>query len=389
VSRAGGRDGGAAHRRRLALPVLLTLFALLPAVRLSAQNLAAGRVLRPETSDSTPLPGVRVVLHQVGRRTQGPLDSTVSDAGGRFRFRFAADTSAIYLLSARYGGIEYFSSPVHLNPSRPDTAIPLVVYDTSSRAPVALAARHVVIPRPGEDGSREVLDLIVLRNGGRLARVAPDSNGASWSGPLPPGREGLDVGESDVSPDAVERRGDSVYLAAPIGPGEKQLSLQYHLPGGRTHVEIPLGGDGGTVNVMLEEPAAAAQAPGLALADTQLIGGRTFRRWSGELPAGTTIEVRLPGAPRTPLRLLAALVAALALALGVGTWYLLARGRAVAGPAAGEPVDALLNRIAALDARFLGREAEVDAAEWARYQADRSRLKAELERRRGAAGAVP
>ena len=91
---------------------------------------------------------------------QGPVDSTAADARGRFRFRFRADSGAVYLLSARYREIEYFSTPVHLG-ARPDTAIRLVVYDTSSRhpghprrpAPGGAAAgrdRHPRDPRPGD-----------------------------------------------------------------------------------------------------------------------------------------------------------------------------------------------------------------------------------------------
>ncbi|MBA3554239.1 MAG: hypothetical protein H0W29_05730 [Gemmatimonadales bacterium] len=362
---------------------VLLAIVLLPAVppyRLSAQATAAGRVIRPDAADSTPVPGVRVLLHRVGAEAQGPVDSTLSAAGGRFRFRFAADSGALYLLSARYGGLEYFSPPVRLDPAKTDTAIRVVVHDTSSTTPVGLSARHLVIPRPGEDGTREVLDLIVLLNDSRLARVAPDTLGASWSAPLPAASEGLDVGESDVSPDAIERRGDSVFLAAPIAPGEKQISLQYHLPGDRSEAEFPLGREGGTVNVLLEEPGATARAKGLALADTQVIGGRSFRRWTGELPAGAVIRVRLPGAARTPLDLLGALVAAAVVALAAATWRILARRPVSAGgPAALGYPGRLLDQVAELDARYLGRETEVESAEWSRYQGDRARLKAELE----------
>ena len=38
------------------------------------------------------------------------------------------------------------------------------------------------------------------------------------------------MGESDLSPDAVTRRGDSVLVLAPIAPGDKQLTLQYVIP---------------------------------------------------------------------------------------------------------------------------------------------------------------
>src|SRR5690242_7214008 len=133
----------------------------------------------------------------------------VADGAGRFRFRFRADTSALYLLSARHGGIEYFSPPVHTNPALPDTAIQVLAYDTSSTVPVRVDARHIVVPRAGADGARDVLDLVVLRNDGLAARVAPDSAHPSWFMRLPSGSGEMRVGESELSPDAVVRAGDT------------------------------------------------------------------------------------------------------------------------------------------------------------------------------------
>jgi hypothetical protein len=324
---------------------------------------------------------VRVVLHRVGTDRQGPVDSTESAAGGRFRFRFAADSGAIYLLSARYHGIEYFSQPLQAGPAAPDTGLSLLVHDTSSTAPVGLAARHLVIPRPDDGGGREVLDLIVLRNEGQLARVAPDSLSDSWSLPLPPGSDGLEVGESDVSSEAITRRGDSLYLAAPIGPGEKQLSVQYHLPGAMRVVAVPVGAAGGTVNVLVEEAGAIVSGPGLATADSQIVLGRSFRRWTGEVPAGGLIRVQLPGPGGGPPWLLATLVSGVAIALAVAALRLRRRSPApIAAPAPGAAVrEELLHRIAALDAMYHGRQPDVPAAEWSGYLAERARLKRELE----------
>ena len=359
-----------------ALGPLLGLLLLCSPVRLVAQAVAAGRVVRPEADDSVAVPGARVVLHRVGQMEQGPVDSTVAGPGGAFRFRFRADSGVVYLLSARYRDIEYFSTPVHLNAARPDTAIRLVVYDTSSRAPVSLAARHLVVPRPGEDGGREILDLVILRNTGARTRVAPDSLGTSWAGLLPAGSEGLDVGESDVSPDAVARRGDSLLVSGPVAPGEKQLVLQYHLPPGGRELRLPVD-SGARVNVLVEEAGATVRGP-VAVADSQEIQGRSFRRWSGVPAAPGTITITLPGPPGAGQRWLAPMVALLALGLGLATWWALRRpaGAAASVPPA-EP-STLLEALAELDARYAGREGEIPPAEWSAYQEHRARLKREL-----------
>jgi hypothetical protein len=331
-------------------------------------------VIVPHEQDTTRLAGARVLLHRVGRELQGAIDSTIADARGRFRFRFRADTSVIYLLSARYGGIEYFSSPVHTNPARPDTTIALPVYDTSSTAPVTLEARHIVVPRPSEDGSRAVLDLMVLLNQGLRARVAPDSLHASWSAPLPAASTGLEIGESDVSPEAVHRRDDSVVVTAPLAPGQKQLSLEYLIPRGHRIVDFPIGPDGGRVNLLVEESGATVSGGTLVLADSQVIEGRVFHRWTGDVPPGGSVRLILPALPRTPVTVLAGLVTAVGLVLALAAWRIFRRGGGGAAPAP-EPV---LDAIAALDARYAGKESETPAEEWQGYQSERARLKAKL-----------
>jgi hypothetical protein len=351
----------------------LFILVIVSAHTLFAQAIPAeGRVLRP---DSTAVAGARVVLHRVGQVLQGPLDSTSTDSRGRFRFRFRADTSAIYLLSARYSGIEYFSPPVHTNPARPDTAIRIIAYDTSSSAAISVEARHIVVSRPGEDGSRNILDLIVLRNAGQRTRIARDSSRPTWVGALPRGTMGLELGESDVSPEAVGREGDSLIVTAAIAPGEKQLTLEYLAPAGRQVLELPLSEPVAMLNVLAEESDVIVSGGTLVFADSQTLQGRSFRRWSGAGPAGAVLRVVLPAGRRAPGWILAGLVAAVALALAVAGGRLMMK-RATTNASAEE----LLERLAGLDARYQGREPEVPPDEWRHYQSERARLKGLLER---------
>jgi hypothetical protein len=272
-------------------------------------------------ADSAAVGGIRVVLHRVGPTVQGPLDSTRSERHGRFRFRFRPDSGAFYLLSARYAGIEYFSSPLATNPAKPDTGLIIAIYDTSSAAPVTLEARHVVVTRPtGETGARAVLDLLVLRNDGTLTRVAPDTLHGSWGTALPSGSVGLQLSEGDVSAGAVTRSDDSVIVSAALSPGEKQLTLQYQTPASEQVMELPVAA-GLTLNVLAEEPGVRVSAPGIVAADSQVIQGRSFRRWSGTVAATGLLRIDLPGLARPPAWLLPGLVATMALALAAAGWY--------------------------------------------------------------------
>jgi hypothetical protein len=363
------------------LTAFSVLFPVLPVLPvLHAQTRIAGQVI---TADSAPVARARVTLHRVGRDIQGPIDSGRADARGRFSFAFRPDTGALYLLSARRAGIEYFSPPVATNPARADSTVRIVVYDTSSGAPVTTEARHLVLTRPDDDGSRTILDLIVLQNEGRLTRVSADSVRPSWTGRLPSGTVGLQVGESDVSSAAMSRRDDSLIVTAPLAPGEKQLTIQYQVPRDRHSVELPLDQAGLRLNVLTEEPGVKVIGPGIELADSQMIQGRYFRRWTGVVSAPANIRLQLPDIGRMPRALLVALVAGLGLSLGGAGWYLVTRRRREVPPAR---ADQLVDAIANLDARYLGRELETPPLEWSSYQTERARLKAELETSLAAGG---
>ncbi len=369
------------HLTALTALTILHFFPVLPALpTLSAQTVhVTGRVL---AADSTPARGVRVLLHRVGQDAQGPIDSTRSDGRGGFQFTFRRDTSAFYLLSAEHAGIEYFSPPVSTNFGRPDTGLRVLVYDTSSTTPIVLVARHLVITRPGQDGSRGVLDLMVLRNDSRLTRTTSDTTHPTWSAPLPPGTIGLDVSESDFSRDAVARRGDSVIVVAPFAPGEKQLTVQYLIPSGRSVVELPFARPGAAINVLAEERDVRLTGSGVALADSQVLQGRSFRRWTGVAQPGGAVRIVLPGTRRTPTWLLAVLVGTLTLVLAGTGWRLLAERSVPATPRTGELIDA----IAALDVRYAGREGEIPANEWSSYLTERARIRAQLEASLAAGG---
>jgi hypothetical protein len=140
------------------------------------------------------------------------------------------------------------------------------------------------------------------------------------------GSTGLELTEGDVSAAGVRRAGDSLIVIAAISPGEKQLTLQYQLPIARTTVELPVG-EGLALNVMAEEPGVQVSAPGIAPVDTQVIQGRSFRRWTGTVPANGVLRIRLPGLTGPPRWILPTLVSALAAALLATGLYGLARSR--------------------------------------------------------------
>jgi hypothetical protein len=326
--------------------------------------------------DSVPVPRARVLLHRIGRQRQGPIDSVVGGGRGEFSFRFHPDTSAVFLVSASFAGIEYFSSPLHAGAGSPDTGLALVVSDTSSTGPIGVDVRHLVVSRPTAEGRRPVLEIVALVNSGERTRIARDSTSPSWAAPIPPGVGAFQPGASDVSPEALVTRHDSVLLFAPVAPGEKQLVFSYTLPPGPRSIRIPVADSIPAFDVLLEEANARASGGTIAEADTQQVEGHTFRQWIGMVRRGDTVEIRF-GTLGNPRLLLPALVALVGLGLVTTALVLLRRRPAGVAPS-GAPED-VLSRLAKLDARYAGRAGEVPPEEWQQYRTERARLKSELE----------
>ncbi|MFN8651118.1 MAG: hypothetical protein U0133_04355 [Gemmatimonadales bacterium] len=158
----------------------------------------SGRVLRLTAKDTLGVPAVRVILHRVGRDVRGPIDSIMAGSRGEFRFRFVPDTAAIYLLSAGWQGIQYFSPPVHTDPSAPDTGLAVVVSDTSSTAPIDVLSRHLSSSasrgRPGPARrSRSLSSPTAWSHAGRARRRSSRLGGraASRGARLRVGEQGL------------------------------------------------------------------------------------------------------------------------------------------------------------------------------------------------------
>jgi len=386
VSKARAPLTRAPGTHRLPFPGVLTwatlTLSLLPSA-LTAQGFrVTGRVVHVGDADSTPVGRVRAVLHQVTMTGGGPVDSGLTDRDGRYQLRVAKrDSAAVYVVSVTYGGIAYFTRPLHALKGAPaGTAEPLAVYDTSSTSPpVEVAQRHIIVRRPEQDGSRHVLELLVLRNLGARTRISSDTARPVWQGVLPRGALQLEVGESDVSSEAVYRRGDSIAVSAPVPPGDKQVVVSYILPRASRRFDMTLDQPVARFNVLVEDTAATLEGSALDRMGSQAIEGTNFVRFArNDVASGAHVVVvwSRGGA-------------------GVGSWWWLVVGMAAAAmsgalvlawrrtrpaPAAAVPADpeAIAAQIAAMDAAFEGRS-DATGADRDAYQRRRAELKSRLE----------
>lgn len=340
-----------------------------------------GRIVRVRQGDTTGVAGAQVIIHRVTVDTQGPVDSLHSGPGGRFSRPLRADSGVIYLVSARWDGIEYFGAPLRFGSREPPAGLTVVVSDTSSTAPVVTSARHLVITAPGSEGMRGIVDLVVLQNDGPDTRVGRDDSLATWTIRIPLGVINLRVAQSDFADDALRIVGDTLRILAPIPPGIRQLTLEYGVPAARRRLLVPVDEAVPTVNLLAEESSVRVEGA-LARRDTQTVGRRQFTRWTGSAPPGTVLTVVFPGEDPLPPWVLPVLVSGLGIALfgrGARTWRSTRVTAETSPPARSAQCQALVQRIAELDLAHRGGAGVMGGEEWQSYQAERAALKRELE----------
>jgi hypothetical protein len=249
---------------------------------------------------------------------------------------------------------------------------------------IGVGQRHVVVRRSGATGGRGVLEILNLVNRGDRTRISPDSITPVWAGRLPRGASGFQVGESDVSADAVGRRGDSVVVTAPIPPGRKQVVYTYNLPGGDSRLVLPLEQPAERLLVLLEDTAATLLEGPLVRRGVEVFEDTHFALFDGPVPAGAGQAVFRLSRGRISAEILAIGVAGLAAGLLLLAVPLLRRRVAGAPvPVVEDTPDALAHAIAALDAQFEAgdRSAAAEAAYRERRAALKARLGAVLGRR--------
>lgn len=327
--------------------------------------------------------GVWVTLHRVGGGSAGPLDSVRTDGAGRFALDYlrAASDSAVFFLSAAYGGITYFSSPL------PDAAVrgeeaDLVVYDTTSAATgLRLEGRHLIVGALDSTRRYPVVEVVEVVNDS-LRTVTASETRPSWSAPLPAEAQDFRLAAGEVSSQALTAGDGRVRLFAPLAPGVKQLSFAYSLPPSAFPLSLPVEGRVATLEVLIEDATGTVDGALLQPADTVNIDGRFFRRFVGsDVPAASVARISLeaPAPDRRWLHLTGILIA-------LGLLMLLALGRSVRQPRPavvgwngelGPSPEELARRIAALDAAFQRRRAP-SPEERGEYERTRGGLKAQL-----------
>jgi hypothetical protein len=353
-----------------------------------AQHVAtvAGVVQRNDAGTLRPVPGVWVVLHRVGRDTAAPVDSTRTDARGRYRMQHEARRdSAVFFASTVFGGVAYFTVPARGGDTTAANG-ELTVFDTSSAGePVRTRGRHVIVSSPDPDGRRAIAEVFELENAGATTRVA--GRGASWSTELPSAAQDVRVEQGDVQPDAVAVREGRIDVLAPFPPGLRQVAFSYAVGPDAFPLAIPVPDSTTVLEVLIEGAGGVSDGAGLLREDSVTLQGRTYQRFlARNVVPGVSFSVDVSaGGPRTVNITVVISVGLLGIVLLLAVARAALGARAAPSRSSRESADRLAaataqrlaSKIAQLDSGF-ERRRNPSADERAAYEAKRDALKREL-----------
>jgi len=245
-----------------------------------------------------PVPGVMVTLHRVGSDDAGPLDSIRADGSGRYQFRFTrtGEPSAIYFVSASYGGIAYFTPPLAHSTVEGEEAEIAVFDTTSGPVPISSRGHHVVVSAVDVNGMRNVTEVYELANDSSVTRVAPATGGGDvWSAVLPAQARSFRVSQGDIPPQAVKFEGGKARVFAPIAPGLKQLAFTYSIPAKAFPLSIPIVRETQIFEVLIEDEKGSVTGAKLEEKAPVSFEQRSFRRFlAADVPANSVALIDLP-----------------------------------------------------------------------------------------------
>jgi len=217
--------------------------------------------------------------------------SAVTNDEGWFRFtELPGDTADVYVLSARFGGVEYASQLIAFVLGETEIETDLLMYEqTADPADLDQHGHHYILEIPGGAHEVAVTEVIALANHGQ--RTFHDHQGLAF--PIPPlatnvePMEGFETG-------AVHD--GAIHLSVPLRPGNHQVAFRYNMPASSPfrftgHVAMPTE----EITILVAPVGADVSGEGLApMGQLDLGNGVVCDRYRVAVPAvGSAFTVRV------------------------------------------------------------------------------------------------
>jgi len=215
----------------VAFAVLLALFAMpAHAQTASAVGKIEGQVTNG-TKDAKPASIQNLTVRMFGMTAGAtqPLSSTAqTDANGKFSFsNLNSDPATKYLVTAQYGGIDYFSEALAFDGIKTTLPATMTVYETTTDLSVLKVTQtHLILDI--RQSAFNIVQIVIVQNTGDRTLVQT-ANNATLALPVLHGAQNIQFDQQDA--DQTTLRGDGVMTyTLPFFPGSDQIVYSYALP---------------------------------------------------------------------------------------------------------------------------------------------------------------
>jgi hypothetical protein len=192
--------------------------------------------------DSSAVPGVTVLMHRITADAGEVVDSTATDARGRFSLSMSdsEDPAALFAAAALNDGVNYFGPAMHagMEPSDPYT---IVVHDTETidgtLTDSRIMLRHVVVS-PTAHGLVQITEVVDVAGEPGRALATASVVDPIWVIDLPAGIESWTPVAGGLPAEALSLVGNRVEVRAKLPPTGMRVAYAYFREG--PEVELPV-----------------------------------------------------------------------------------------------------------------------------------------------------
>jgi 5-hydroxyisourate hydrolase-like protein (transthyretin family) len=287
--------------KKLVFPLSMLLLCLLvvPTVTIAqGEGIIEGQVMNG-TADAPPesVVGLEVALYQVIDESSELLTTAISDSEGRFRFEgLPTDEDIVYVFELEYQGIVYGAES-----SFPagDTILHVVatIYETTSNDDsIAVDRHHLIVDFAS--------DMVILRElyifDNISDRIYVGEEGATLRFSLPDGATDLTFGDAEIAADMI-KTDEGFASIRRVPPGQTQILYSYSVPYDGTELTLrrTILYPTASLDLLVANVGVQAETAQLAYDGLTATGDDSYLHFGGtDLPADTTMELRLSGAPQ-------------------------------------------------------------------------------------------
>lgn len=292
--------------RYLGLALMLVFVLFSPPARADGPGILTGTVVNG-TAGSGSTEGLEVTLHSFQGQEERDTRTTVTDAGGAFRFEgLETGEDWVHLVRAPYEGVSYSSGLLSFTDDQSELSVEVPVYEaTTDNSSIVVERAHIFVT--SLEGRLTLTELYVFQNPIDRTYIGKDTvDGQRYTARilLPQGSYDLILDDGSLGARFLSIDGGFVDTE-PQWPGTTQVLFSYALDcaNGWCDLSRTVTHPTANLNLLVEDTGASVESQILSLQGTRESAGQSYLNYAGHgLAAGERLDlrIRLSGAAPSP-----------------------------------------------------------------------------------------